>query len=223
MAEFLHWGPAAAAVPATVRGAVAQGFGRDLTGTVVKATPSGQVLQVVLANLPCHVKFYRYPTWRARWSGALRNTWLWPSRAAREWAALARLAAAGLQPDLRVAWGERRQFGFLDEAVLITASVPAPDLERWAIQAGPTRLAALEPALWAWVAALHHSGHRDRNLDPRNVLVVADGAQPRFVKIDSPRSFAVATGARDDRFTRADRARLLAGLTALRRSSPGSA
>jgi hypothetical protein len=218
LGDGFGWGPAAGDVPAEVRVAVSATFARAIPGTVVKSTASGRVLRGTLGNHPCHVKFYVYPGWRSRLRGALRNTFLVPSRVAREWAALARLAEAGLQPDLRLFWGERRTLGFLTEAVLVTRTVTAPDLEQWARAHGPDRLQALEPLLAAWVDALHRAGHRDRNLDPRNILVVETDGRLQFVKIDSPRSFAVAPGDAPDRWRDADRRRLNAGLSELRRS-----
>jgi hypothetical protein len=176
----------------------------------------------MLGNIQCHVKIYAYPDWRRRFAGMFRNTFLARSRVAREWEALERLAAAGLQPDLRIARGERRTLGFLSEAFLITRSVAAPDLEHWARAAGPERLASLEPHLWAWVDSLHRLGHRDRNLDPRNILVLADQGGIRFIKIDSPRSFTVRPGDRSDRWRERDRGRLSLGLLALRRQAPRS-
>jgi hypothetical protein len=59
---------------------------------------------------------------------------------------------------------------------------------------------------------MHRTGHRDRNLDPRNLLVRRDPEGFVFAKIDSPRSFRVCHDIARDRTTASDLGRLARGL-----------
>jgi hypothetical protein len=187
------------------------GFGSPVTSARTSWTRRGE-----RAGQGFFVKVYVYPDWRARWRGLLRNTWLAPSRARREWEALRWLRSNGFaapQP-----WGVAEQRGLLGDlrrAVLVTEAWPAPSLESM-LRDGvePATARQLHAALEAWVMELHCAGFRDRNLDPRNILVrrEADGSW-QFAKIDSPRFRLLRPCSRpDDRLARADVALLARGM-----------
>lgn len=142
------------------------------------------------------LKTYIYPGPFGPLRGVLRNTFLAPSRVAREWRALAHLAAAGVQPALGVDRDERRTLGFLREARIMTRSFGTEDLE--------TRLAR-EPLsraeltrLASFVKAAHDSGLRDPDLVARNLLLDGQGGDLELAKIDS----STATFTRRNRWDR---------------------
>lgn len=149
---------------------------------------TGDVARVAAASAPGGVaairKRFWYPTARDGWSGFLRTTFAARSRVAGEAAALARMAALGLQPPLVTAWGEARRHGFLVDSFLYLRELAAPSLDRWLADARDRELRdATLAALGRFVAALHRAGLVDGDLHLRNVLRAADGA---LVKIDSP-------------------------------------
>jgi hypothetical protein len=180
------------------------GFGRE----VLKETRTRLVERVEVAGTTVYRKVYSYPNLRDLASGVFRTTLFAPSRPEREWRSLGWLAGRGLQRELRVAMAERRTFGFLREAVLVTAEFVGEPLDHWLSRAAAADRERILEALWDWVARVHETGHRDRNLDARNVLVRVDGDRVEFAKIDSPESFRVRDGTRMDRWRREDLRRL---------------
>ena len=153
-----------------------------------------------------YVKVYQYDSWGNR----LRNWGKWtapwrPSRAQRECAAFAWLAANGFSSPAHFACFERRQAGFLACAAVATSSIPGISADRLLADSGPDQRARTARDIGAFVRRLHRAGFRDRNLDLRNLIVDGD----RITKIDSPRHRIVRPGRRDDALARADWARLL--------------
>ena len=143
---------------------------------------------------PIYLKRYVVPTWGHWWRGALRWTWVGPSKARREWQNAGRLRALGWETPDCLALAEVRTLGALRACALMTRAVE--DAERldaclWRLRdLGPDgrhqRLALLE-ALAVALRRIHGAGYVDRNMHPRNVLVRWDGDVPSFVKVDSPR------------------------------------
>lgn len=180
---------------------------------------SSWVRRLSFVETDCYAKVYDYPTWRDRLRGFGRNTALRPSRARREADALGWLRARGFAAPRAIAVAELRRGPLLRRALLVTEAWPGADLERlWPSLAAAER-ARVCSALARYVDALHEAGFRDRNLDPRNLLVSrdADGGVT-FAKIDSPRFRCRRPGAGDDRLRRQDLARLAAGLRRLESS-----
>ena len=161
----------------------------------------------------CFVKTYDYPG-LAPVRGALRNTLLRPSRAAREWDALAWLHRAGFDAPFPVAVLERRWLGFLRRAVLITLAWAGERVDLCMAQLAKAARRELADAVTGLVAALHARGFRDRNLDLRNLLARREGTGWRIAKLDSPRWRLCAPGPAADRLARADWERLLPQLRA---------
>ena len=188
---------------------------RDWGETVVRAR-SSWTRRGIIGRSQSYVKTYDYPSRRDRRRGWLRTTWLARSRAAREAAAIAWLLDHGFAaPTLLGVVEWRLRSGVLRRAAIITEAWDGEPLERLWPRLAPQPRTALRAGLEAWVERLHRAGFRDRNLDPRNILVRfdADGA-PTFCKLDSPRYRLNAPGERDDRLARADRERLRRGLDA---------
>jgi len=188
-------------------------LGRDLEGEAVVLNRTSSVLLARLDGQPVYLKRYEYRDWRAILRGSFRTTWGAPGRVVREWQALQHLAQHQLQPDLRVWCAHRRQLGCLRESVLITQGFAGEPLD--SLPPHEPCWPALLHALWSWVAAMHRSGHRDRNLDPRNLLVARRDGGFAFAKVDSPRSYRVAPGDADRRSRADDLARLGVGLLRL--------
>jgi hypothetical protein len=159
------------------------------------------------------VKTYDYPG-LAPLRGALRNTLLRPSRAAREWDALAWLHGAGFAAPAPVAVLERRWFGFLRRAVLITLAWPGERVDSLMEKLPPAGRCELAAAVLSLVAALHQRGFRDRNLDLRNLLARREVGAWIVAKIDSPRWRLCPSGPAADRLAREDWDRLLPQLRA---------
>lgn len=192
-------------------------LGPRAVGSPITEHRSSWVRRCRLGQREVYCKTYVYPALRDRLRGVLRNTWLAPSRAAREAAALRWLADAGFAGPRALGYAEARCLGFLRCAVLATEAWPSRALpEVWpTLDAGPR--AGLLAAVWRFVDALHAHGFVDRNLDPRNLLVAVEGDGAfRIAKIDSPRYRILPRGRRLTRLVAEDRARLgrgLAGLT----------
>src|SRR5690606_36891604 len=137
------------------------------------------------------------------------------SRAAREFDALAWMAAHGLSAPAPIAVFERRRFGLLARAVLVTAASPGTTASDCLPELPPDERFAAAAAIGAFVASLHALGFRDRNLDLRNLLVQRrPGGGWLVEKIDSPRH-RLRRGAGPDALSRADWQRLLPQLAAL--------
>lgn len=136
-----------------------------------------------------YVKTYDYPSawdrWRAavRWTGPLR-----PSRAAREFDALAWLRHRNLgfvEPIGAVEW---RRSGMLHRASLLTEAWPGSPLDRLLPTLPEPAALAVAHALGHYVGSLHRAGFCDGNLDLRNLLArTADDGTWQISKIDSPR------------------------------------
>ncbi|MCA8943021.1 MAG: hypothetical protein KDB80_10715, partial [Planctomycetes bacterium] len=162
-----------------------------------------------------YIKTYDYPTPGDRRRGFGRTTWLARSRAHAEWAALEWFENQGLEGARGLLVAERRRFGVLRRAVLVT--------EAWRGRPANEALAAMSradgdelvAAIRAKVAEWHARGFRDRNLDLRNLLVRRLDGVWSVVKIDSPRWRLRSGGAPTDRLARSDRARLDADLATI--------
>jgi tRNA A-37 threonylcarbamoyl transferase component Bud32 len=157
------------------------------TGDVGRLAAEATPFRIALVR-----KRYWYPTFADRRKGALRTTWLAPSRVAREAKSLERLAALGLQPPLAVAWGERRSLGVLHDSFLLLRELDATDFEALLRdERGAARRRAALADLGTFVGRMHGAGVVDGDLHLRNFLRGRDGA---IAKIDSP--FARAVGRR---------------------------
>ena len=151
------------------------------------------------------LKTYSYPLPKGPFRGVFRNTLFAPSRAEREWRALKHLAAHGVQPDLALWWEERRRWGLLLEARLLSLDFEGPDLDsaqgRELLEAhGDKGLRALE----AFIEALHDSGLRDPDFRLRNFLVREGASGLQFAKIDSSSSWLQLPGPERDRARQRD-------------------
>ncbi|MBK8976432.1 MAG: hypothetical protein IPM29_10945 [Planctomycetes bacterium] len=185
-------------------------------GTPIATAPTTWTRRLEAGGRTVYLKTYDYPSARDRLRGALRTTWLAPSRAAREWDALCWLRAHGFDSAEPLGVGEwRGRAGWLRRALLVTAAWPGEPLTTVLPGLPAEERAELLVALDRWVTALHAAGFRDRNLDPRNILVRRDAERLRFAKIDSPRHRLRGAGSRCDRLVRADRDRLARGLREL--------
>ncbi|MHC4473527.1 MAG: lipopolysaccharide kinase InaA family protein [Planctomycetota bacterium] len=165
-------------------------------GEIVALSGSTETRRIRLAGLDLHVKRHRYSP-RAALRAALRNTWLWPSRAAREFQMLAAFRAlAG--PDVApapVALGEERVLGLLRSSFLATATVlGARPLDR---QTPEGRDAARR--LGRFLASIHGAGLSHGRLFARNLLVTDTG----FAVVDLDRARSVGTGRRPSEAARA--------------------
>jgi hypothetical protein len=152
---------------------------RHRTGDVAILEPSQ-------SDFACRAvrKTYLYPSWRDRFRGAFRNTFLASSRAFREVRNLERLADLGINPRLALAAGELQTWGFLQIGVLWTRWWPSQDLAALLPVQQPAARLDLLQQLGAFVRGFHDQGYVDRDFHLRNVLRTADG---EFGKIDCPR------------------------------------
>ncbi|MEW6746835.1 MAG: lipopolysaccharide kinase InaA family protein [Planctomycetota bacterium] len=150
------------------------------TSSVVRLPPG------VLAPPAVYLKRYWYPGCRDRLKGSLRNTFLGPSRAEREWFYLLSLWRRHLSPLRPVAFGEDRRLGWLRRAFIATEEIPGSRsaLEVWAGASDRDR-AALLVALGRWIGSLHDAGFRHGGLRLRNVLVLPDAS---LAAIDPPKA-----------------------------------
>lgn len=161
------------------------------------------------------LKTYDYASLRDRIRGALRNTWLAPSRAAREWDGLSWLRKHGFAAPRPIGVVEWRRLGWLRRAVLVTEAWPGEPLDRLLPQLEMQERRSLAAALVDLVGRLHESGFRDRNLDLRNLLARRQASGWEIAKVDSPRHRIVPPGPAGDRLARDDWSRLLPQLRAL--------
>lgn len=143
-----------------------------------------------------YIKSYREPWPRLRY--LLRR-----SRAAKEWRVLRGLAGRGIPAARPVAVGERRRWGALLDAVLVTEEVPGTtDLETYAetfFARPPSRQRLQEKrraveALARFTRSMHRAGYLSRDFHWRNILIAADSGQPRFFVIDNPRGLFLPSG-----------------------------
>jgi len=148
-------------------------FGAE--GEVVARSRSSDTRSVVLAGHPLHVKRYRYSP-RQALRGMLRNTLSGPSRVAREYAMLTRVAdrlGADVVPRA-VAFGEARRFGFLRAAFLATETIPDSHPVTGAVDAA---------SLGRFLRSIHDRGFSHGRLYARNLLRAGDGSL-RLVDLD---------------------------------------
>jgi hypothetical protein len=188
-------------------------------GLEVRTTRSSWVRRVSDGAQVYYIKTYDYPRLRDRLRGALRNTWLRPSRATREWDALTWLRAHDFHAPRPVGVLERRRLGWLHRALVVTEAWPGEPLDRLLPRLDAAQRRSLGAAVVAWVERLHHLGFRDRNLDLRNLLARPAGPGWDIAKIDSPRHRLVQPGRPRDRLAHEDWSRLLPQLQVL---APGS-
>jgi tRNA A-37 threonylcarbamoyl transferase component Bud32 len=116
----------------------------------------------------------------------------WRSRAHQEYRNLKALRALGVPAVEPLAWGERRRWGVVTEAVLVTRAVSAREPLHAALprMAPASRRRALE-ALGATLARVHAAGFQHRDLHAGNALVpsvgapaVPEGTAPPVVLVD---------------------------------------
>lgn len=156
------------------------------------------------------VKIYEYPHWSDRLRSFGRRTGPWArSRAAAEFDALTWMRQHDEAAPEPMFASELRRAGFLVRATLVTAAFDGESAAAWLERLPAAERRALAAAIGRLVGRLHALGFRDRNLDLRNLLArrEADGGWT-IAKIDSPRHRLRAPGRADDRWTRADWARL---------------
>jgi Lipopolysaccharide kinase (Kdo/WaaP) family len=183
-------------------------------GSEVRSARSSWVRRLRSGDKDYFVKTYDYLGPRAALRGAFRNTFLRPSRAAREWDALAWLEAERFQAPAPVCVLERRQCGFLRRAVLVSRAWPGEQVDLLMARSTTAERQQLAAAVIELVVALHQRGFRDGNLDLRNLLARAGADGWLIAKLDSPRWHLTAAGRSDDRLARADWARLMPQLLA---------
>lgn len=160
-----------------------------------------------------YIKTYQYGSYAESLRQLLRRpASVLRGRAAREFAALRWLRSNGFEAPEPIAHGARRRFGLLASGVLISREWPGQRLDEVVLDLADAEYAALSGAVAGFVDRLHRAGFRDRNLDPRNVLVRRDGAGWRIAKLDAPRFALRAPGAPRDGDAEADWQRLLGGL-----------
>ena len=133
------------------------------------------------------LKVYHYPGLETL-RGAFRNTFLAPSRAAREAETLLWLRRMDLGAPEPIAFGEERLLGWLRRAWILTRFLDASDLEalvRRGLPGGPSPARALG----AWLGKAHALGLEDRNPHFRNFLARPgpEGGWEIF-KVDSPKA-----------------------------------
>lgn len=117
---------------------------------------------------------------------------MWWHRAEREWRSLRIQEELGIPTVGRLALGERRQFGLLRSALLVTEEFHgAIRLDRWLAAASRWSAhgaAEAVDALAGWVARVHRAGFVHGDLNARNVLVRApEMVTPEFRAIDAGR------------------------------------
>lgn len=154
----------------------------------------GDASRVARARLSCGliiIKRYRFA------SGLLLRTFLRRSLAEREARAMARVAEALPDNPVRVlAWAERRRFGLVSSAVIVTSeltdSCDLRELKRLEPEERGRQIEVVLEGLPARVAKLHEGGVFARSLRGKNVLLqVETGA---FALIDCPRAIRPAGG-----------------------------
>ena len=167
-------------------------------------------------GLPIHLKRTRLPLGVAL-RAALRNSFVRPSRAEREFRALETLSGhAGDLAPMPVAFGERRRLGLLRESFLATLTVPAAET------LAPRHLADRDAlgSLGRFLGRLMAAGFCHGSLYARNVLALP-GREFRVVDLDRARFFGTPDRASSRRAAAFDRdlARLDASLPGLTRTA----
>lgn len=184
-------------------------------GQPVAASRSSWVRRITIGTRDYFAKTYVYPTLRDRLRGTLRNTGpLRASRAQQEFRALDWFRAAGFPTPDTAGFLEERTFGWVRRALLVTAAFPGRDLAQLLTSEPEASRARIAERLGQFVARMHALGFRDGNLDLRNLLLADDRSTLLLAKIDSPKHRVTARGTQQDRWTRADWARLMPQLEA---------
>ena len=196
-------------------GTLEQLASRDL-GEPITDRRSSWVRLLSIDSNSYYIKTYAYQTGRDRWRGMLRNTFLAPSRARREWQALSWLRAHGFAAPEPLAVLEKRARGWLHRAVLVTRAWPGHPAHRLLPLLASVDRKGLLGVIHSYVSQLHAAGYRDGNMDLRNLLArrIESGTW-QVAKIDSPRYRVTAPGPRRDRAVRRDLARLANSLGAI--------
>ncbi len=136
---------------------------------------------------PCVLKLYVHPGLETL-RGAFRNTFLAPSRAAREARTLLWLRDHGLGAPEPLGFGEERFLGWLKKAWILTRYVEAEDVETLFSREAPPG-PGLFAALGDWLGRAHGLGLEDRNPHLRNFLARPAGEGGwEILKVDSPRA-----------------------------------
>ncbi|MBX3463519.1 MAG: hypothetical protein KF830_10125 [Planctomycetes bacterium] len=153
--------------------------------TTLKAEPGATV--ELLGRGPAAVIRKTYHNRGRRWLQTFGRR----SRAAREFANLSAVAAAGVLCTEALCWRERRRFGCVDESTLVTRLLPdSRPLKQVLRQLDPATQFATRRALIAAagrkVARLHRHGFLWCTAMPRNVLVVGDPRAARLAVCDVP-------------------------------------
>jgi hypothetical protein len=178
-------------------------------GLPVASSRSSWVRRIRIDSRDYFAKTYVYNGIRDRVRGTLRNTGPFcASRAQQEFHALAWFRAADFPTPETAGFLEERTFGWVRRALLVTAAFPGRDLASLLPRESEASRMAIAEHLGRFVARMHALGFRDGNLDLRNLLLADDRSTMLLAKIDSPKHRIVATGLREDRWTRADWARL---------------
>ncbi len=183
-------------------------LGARALGEPVKDHRSSWVRAVNIDSMDVYVKTYDYPRLADRLRGLGRTTFWSPSRATREWDALAWLRSRGFAAPEPLAAVELRRRGLLRRAVLVTAAHPGHVLDQWLPHQPAATIDAVLGALEAHVEALHAAGFRHRNLDLRNLLAERLDDAWRIVVLDAPRHRLVGLGPPTDALAAADWRRL---------------
>lgn len=183
-------------------------------GVPVTTSRSSWVRRIRIGSSDYFAKTYVYLGARDRIRGTLRNTGPFcASRAQQEFHALAWFRAADFPTPETAGFLEERTFGWVRRALLVTAAFPGRDLASLLPRENEASRTAIAEHIGRFVARMHALGFRDGNLDLRNLLLADDRSTLQLAKIDSPKHRIVARGRREDRWTRADWARLSPQLT----------
>ena len=184
-------------------------------GLPVAASRSSWVRRIQVGTSDYFAKTYVYPSARDRFRGTLRNTGPFrASRAQQEFRALGWFRAAGFPTPATAGFLEERSLGWVRRALLVTAAFPGRDLAALLPNEPAAGRRKIAECLGRFVARMHALGFRDGNLDLRNLLLADDRSTLQLAKIDSPKHRVVGSGAQEDRWTRADWARLAPQLEA---------
>jgi hypothetical protein len=136
---------------------------------------------------PAFLKAYR----PYRWTGVLKDA-VRPSKALRALVMSGELERAGLAAARVLAAGERRRFGILRGAFLVTEELDAPDVRDFigALAAGGSVKVkrCFLGMLGRHVARLHEAGFCHGDLVPTNVRVRGGSVEPEIVLLDNDRT-----------------------------------
>lgn len=95
-------------------------------GTTIKAGKNTEVRRLELDGRTLFLKKYLYPTFRLRWSGATRGTFLGISKAHREFQNLQNLRQWELDAPAPIAYCEERRCRWLYRSALLSEGIPNP-------------------------------------------------------------------------------------------------